>query len=328
MGFRSFDRQWLIPDGRVIDFPRRELWQAHSDRQIYLTEPRTQPVTAGPALTFTADLPDVDHYHGRGGRAVPLYRDKAATLPNTTPKLLDLLSSRLGFDVTGEDLFAYVAGVAAHSGFSERFASALDGTGVRVPLTAEASLFEEARRIGCRVIWLHSYGRRCVDPSEGRPAGEPRLPDDRRPRAAVEIPIEPESFPRRVKYEPATQTLHVGEGQIRPVPPAVWAYEVSGMRVMRKWFRSRIGKPTGRHPTPLDYVRPEHWTSAMNDGLRDLLHVLGLLIDLEPAQRDVLERVCAGPRIAVDELLRAGVLPVPRSAQRRVPADDAQTALF
>jgi hypothetical protein len=167
-----------------------------------------------------------------------------------------------------------------------------------------------------------------VDPAEDRPTGEPRLPDDRRPTAAVEIPIEPERFPQRITYDPATQTLLVGEGQIRLVPPAVWAYEVSGMRVVRKWFRSRTGKPTGRHPTLLDYTRPTYWTSTMNDELRDLLHVLGLLIDLEPAQRDLLQRVCAGPLVTVDDLLTAGVLPVPPSAQRAIPADDRQTALF
>ena len=36
-GFRSFDRQWIIPDNRVINRPNPELWRAHSEKQIYLT---------------------------------------------------------------------------------------------------------------------------------------------------------------------------------------------------------------------------------------------------------------------------------------------------
>ena len=36
-GFRSFDRQWIIPDNRVINRPNPELWRAHSDEQVYLT---------------------------------------------------------------------------------------------------------------------------------------------------------------------------------------------------------------------------------------------------------------------------------------------------
>jgi hypothetical protein len=55
----------------VIDFPRPSLWQVWSDRQLYLTEPRTERVTAGPAVTFTANVPDTDHYRGRGGRVYP-----------------------------------------------------------------------------------------------------------------------------------------------------------------------------------------------------------------------------------------------------------------
>jgi hypothetical protein len=234
----------------------------------------------------------------------------------------------LGVKVTGEDLIAYVAGIAAHSSFSKRFAETLDGTGVRIPLTADGHLFDQAISVGCRVIWLQTYGRRFADPSRGRPLGAPRLSDDLRPWAAVEIPIEPECFPQRVAYDPATQTLLVGEGEIRLVPPAVWGYEVSGMRVIRKWFRSRTGKPTGRHPTMLDFIRPTYWTAAMNDELRDLLHVLGLLVDLEPIQRDLLQRVCAGPLVTVDDLLAAGVLPVPSSAQRPLPGNDRQAALF
>jgi Type ISP C-terminal specificity domain/N-6 DNA Methylase len=328
IAFRSFDRQWLIPDARVIDFPRRELWRVNGERQLYLTEPHTEPVTGGPALTFAADPPDTHHYHGRGGRVVPLYRDKAGTRPNTTQPLLVMLSRRLGARVTGEDLVAYVAGIAAHSSFSKHFAETLDGTGVRIPLTTDGHLFDEAISVGCRVIWLQTYGQRFVDPSRGRPLGPPRLSDDRRPCAAVEIPIEPECFPQRIAYDPATQTLLVGEGQIRPVPPAVWGYEVSGMRVIRKWFRSRTGKPTGRHPTMLDFIRPTYWTAAMNDELRDLLHVLGLLVDLEPIQRDLLQRVCAGPLLTVDDLLTASVLPASTSAQRARPGDDRQAALF
>src|ERR1019366_8047396 len=71
-GFRSFDRQWIIPDNRVINRPNPELWRVRSDEQVYLTAlSRTSPAS-GPALTFTAGVPDLDHYNGRGGRVFPL----------------------------------------------------------------------------------------------------------------------------------------------------------------------------------------------------------------------------------------------------------------
>ena len=35
--FRSFDRQWIIPDARLINQPNPNLWKAASVSQVYLT---------------------------------------------------------------------------------------------------------------------------------------------------------------------------------------------------------------------------------------------------------------------------------------------------
>jgi hypothetical protein len=35
-GFRSFDRQWIIPDSRLINRPNPTLWDTHSDHQVYM----------------------------------------------------------------------------------------------------------------------------------------------------------------------------------------------------------------------------------------------------------------------------------------------------
>jgi hypothetical protein len=52
--------------------------------------------------------------------------------------------------------------------------------------------------------------------------------------------------------------------------------------------------------------------------------VLTLVVDLEPVQADLLERVLAGPLVTVDDLTAAGVLPVPDEA-RKLPKNK-QTA--
>ena len=72
-GFRSFDRQWIIPDNRLINQPNPGLWRTHSEDQVYLTVlSRTSPMR-GPALTFTSLIPDLHHYKGSfGGRVFPL----------------------------------------------------------------------------------------------------------------------------------------------------------------------------------------------------------------------------------------------------------------
>ncbi|MEU0521711.1 type ISP restriction/modification enzyme [Streptosporangium sp. NPDC006007] len=141
VAYRSFDRQWVIPDTRVQERPRPELWQVAGDSQVFVVEQHAQPLGAGPGLVFTAFVPDMDHFKGSaGGRVLPLYRDRAAGAANLAPGLLRLLTERLGRPVISADLLSYVAAVTAHNGYTVRFAEELRTPGVRVPLTADPEL--------------------------------------------------------------------------------------------------------------------------------------------------------------------------------------------
>jgi Type ISP C-terminal specificity domain len=231
VGHRAFDRKWLIPDNRLMVVPRPDLWRVRSPSQIYMSA-SVHPIKNGPAVTFTAQIPDMDHYNGRGGRAIPLYRDAKATAPNLPPKLLPYLAWRLGTTLIPEDMLAYVAGVVAHPAYTQRFLEELVVPGVRIPLTADRGLWEEAVELGREVLWLYTYGERCVDPAAGRPEGPPRQPGERRPRVVVKIPDTEAEMPTAIDYDPQTETLQVGAGRIERVSPQVWAYEVSGWRVV------------------------------------------------------------------------------------------------
>jgi hypothetical protein len=313
-GLRSFDRQWIIPDYRLINRPNPTLWKAYSLRQIYLTAlERTSP-KFGPAITFTGLVPDLDHYNGRGGRAHPLWRDRAATQSNIKPALLTYLAKIYGQVVKAEDVMAYVAAIMAHPAFTARFAPDLIQPGLRVPVTADAKLFAEAVALGNEVIWLHCYGERFSDPAANRPKQAPRLPKETAPTipAGGTIPSAPEPLPDTMDYDPATRRLKVGNGYIEKVTPEMWAYEVSGKKVLWQWFsyrrrdRSRPIIGDRRPPSPLDGIQPDGWLPEYTSDLLDLLHVLGRLIALEPAQADLLNRICAGPLRGAEELRDAG----------------------
>ncbi len=111
-GFRSFDRQWIIPDKRVINRPNPELWHERSRSQVFLTALNRTAPKKGPAVTFSADIPDLDHYSGRGGRAFPLFGDSNGK-SNIRPHLLAVLSDRIGASVRPHDFISYLAAVAA-----------------------------------------------------------------------------------------------------------------------------------------------------------------------------------------------------------------------
>src|SRR6185295_8007197 len=56
--FRSLDRQWIIPDHRLLSMARSQLWECLSNRQTFVTAPEDVSPTGGPALTLTALIPD------------------------------------------------------------------------------------------------------------------------------------------------------------------------------------------------------------------------------------------------------------------------------
>lgn len=328
-GFRSFDRQWIIPDYRLINRPNPELWESRSERQVYLTAlSRTSP-SSGPALTFTGSVPDLDHYKGSfGGRVFPLWRDQKANAHNLRPKLLPFLSEKYGKSIDAEDVVAYLAAITAHSAFTKQFQEDLSTPGLRVPLTSDGKVFADAVKLGQRVIWVHTFGERMMDPQDGRPPEPPRLPSNKRPSIPTggAIPTDPESMPDSIDYDAGKKRLLVGHGYVENVEPAVWSYKVSDKQVVLHWFSYRkenrerpiIGDK--RPPSPLGDIQPDHWLPEYTSELLNLLNVLGLLVELEPAQADLLEQVCSGPLISREDLSAAGALELPPKAKKKKKA--------
>ncbi len=314
-GFRSFDRQWIIPDARLINQANPKLWEVRSNRQLFLTALAAYAPSSGPALTVSALVPDHDHYRGSfAGRAFPLWADAAATQPNLRAALLTFIASACSQPVHAEDLFAYIVAVAAHPAYIERFRSDLATPGLRIPLTADAATFAEVALMGRRVVWLHSFGERMADAAAGRPPGPPRLPQSLRPQVPVggAIPSDTDGMPDNMDYDATKQRLRVGSGHIEPVPAAVWHYEVSGKQVLTQWFsyrrktRERPLIGDRRPPSPLGDIQPDAWPAEYTTELLNLLNVLGLLVELEPIQAALLDRVCGGPLLSVETLRAAG----------------------
>ena len=220
---------------------------------------------------------------------------------------------------------AYVAAVMAHPAFTARFQSDLIQPGLRIPITADAKLFTEAVTLGNEVVWLHCYGDRFSNPDANRPKQAPRLAKELAPYIPTggSIPSTPEPLPDTMEYNPATRRLKIGIGYIDNVSPEMWAYEVSGKKVLWHWFsyrrhdRSRPIMGDRRPPSPLGSLQPEGWLSDYTTDLLDLLNVLGRLIALEPAQADLLKRICDGPLRGAEELAAADAFVIPEAASSK-----------
>lgn len=336
-GFRSFDRQWIIPDARLINQPNPELWQQRSDRQIFATAFMEEAPTSGPALTFTGLVPDVHHYKGSfGGRVFPLWRDAQGNESNIKPGLIALLGERLDVIVGSEDLIAYIAAIASHPTYTARFQEDLSTPGLRIPITADKALFSQAMILGRRVLWLQTFGERMADAQEGRPAQPPRLQVEFRPNIPKEgaIPEEPDQMPDTIRYDAGKNRLLIGTGFIDNVTPEMWEYEVSGNQVLTQWFsyrkrnreRQRIGNR--RAPSKLGEIQPHHWLPEYTTELLNVLNVLGLLIEMEPEQAKLLDTICSGPLISEQELKQAGALNAPSTKPKKSKTNAEHPQLF
>jgi hypothetical protein len=335
-GYRSFDRQWVIPDKRLINQANPTLWESRSDRQLYIAAlSRTSP-SGGPALTVSGLLPDIDYYKGSfGGRVFPIWTDTAATQSNFKPAILAYLTHILEIPVSADDLFSYIVAIAANPSYTSRFQPDLSTPGLRIPLTADAVLFSESANIGRHVLWLHTFGERMTDPSAGRAFGPPRvLLNPPTIPLAGRISGKPEDFPETLEYNAEERRLLVGHGFIDNVNPAVWAYEVSGKHVLLQWFsyrrRNRERPVIGdrRLPSALNNIQPDHWLPEYTAELLNVINVLTLLVELEPAQADLLDRICAGPLISNDTLTTAGALMTPPKAEKLKKSKNKGPGLF
>jgi hypothetical protein len=276
-----FDEQWLIPDHRLIDAARPELWRVADERQSFAVEQTVVPQGSGPVLLVASALP---LSAGRGGRLRPLYRRPGGLEPNLMPGLLEHLGTRLGHSPDPVDVLAWTVAVARPG-----------RDGCAVPLTADPDVWAHGVELGRRLLWLMR-----------RDGERPKLPGGRRPYVRAPLP----ALPLDLRYDRDEEALELGEGRISPVPPEAWDFEVGGVRVLEQWFAARTELPP--EAGALEMIRPATWPQAWTSELLELVTVLALLAELRPQQAEL---TIASP-ITRGELRKAGVLPVPDAARR------------
>nr|WP_237454294.1 type ISP restriction/modification enzyme [Pseudonocardia sp. SID8383] len=316
--YRSFDREWIIKDPRLLALERPALWASLSDQQIFLSTMMTTPLGSGPSMTAAVDVPDLHHFRGNyGGKdTIPLYRDAGAIQPNITKGFLEAIGSHLREsdpvrpNPQPEDIAAYVYALLSAPAYHERFSDALTSPGPRVPLTSDPTLFHQVVEIGKELLWLHTFGERCN--SRQRSSHIPREPQLGWLTAVSQLPDSMDE----VVFDASSQTLRIGDGQLSGVEEAVWNLEVSGYAVLRRWIAHRTRRGYGRaasSPKPLDKIRPEVWEDDWNDDLLDVVSILNRSLKIWPAVEQILVHICEGPLISASEL------PTPSAREAKEP---------
>ena len=83
---------------------------------------------------------------------------------------------------------------------------------------------------------------------------------------------------------------------------AVYAFEVSGLKVVQSWLKYRMKKSAGRKSSLLDHIRPAYWTSQFTTELLELLWMLEETMAIYPEQEILLKAVIGGDCFQADEL--------------------------
>lgn len=300
-----YDQLWLIPDHRLIDVARPELWRVADEQQVFVIEQAPAPDAHEPAVAFSALLPDGRSPAGKPSRIRALFRRPGGRDPNLAPGLTEWLSARLATDVVAEDLLAWIA-AAARPG----------PRGCAVPLPRDRELWQEGLTLGRRSLWLHTRGSRCADPAGGRDTDRLRLPGGSRPYVRAPLPAAPGA--EELSYDPQERTLRIGTGLVAPVTPEAWELTAGGVPVLEAWYRRRTA--TGE-PNSLESLRPPGWTRATTSELLELISALTLLARLRGEMRDFAGRLAAAKgwaAVGAGALRTAGVLLV--ASDRRRPA--------
>ena len=83
-----------------------------------------------------------------------------------------------------------------------------------------------------------------------------------------------------------------------------------------------------RPPSRLNDIQPNHWLPEYTAELLNVLNVLTLLVELEPAQASLLDRICAGPLLSHEALVAANALAIPPKPEKLKKAKNNEPQLF
>ena len=302
VGYRSFGRQYLIADSRMIHMPSPRLWEHRVPDQIFIVEQHARNPQKGPGLYFSALIPDMNAFNNRGGRAHPALN--TAGKPNLTSAAERLLTDNFGEHAPAE-LVYYLAGVTGHPGYVRTFDTELQQAGIRVPLTSDAELWSRAVQLGKYVVWLHTYGER------GEPLPGMTRVTDKPTDGLYSMPVYEKSMggampEKKPAFTLGEDNIHgeiaFGASRWSNIKKAVFDYTVGGQQTIGLWAKYRLKKPIGRKSSPLDDIVQQSWPSEWTTEFKELLCVLTHLVHLEPAQEKLLAGILAGDLIPRDEL--------------------------
>ncbi len=232
--YRPLDYRWLYDDPAWIDWYRPDLQAIYArDRRVPSIVTIPTDHGAGPAVMHVDRLMDQHAFNNRGAKGVftlwhPHQSDSVLPDPRCPvhdgyrcgfgPRVHDWLDT-LGLGQAVEDAYDYFLATLSAPSYTATHWQALENDFLRVPLTADATVFGRAAALGSRLreAWAMSV---------------PRNPSVAWTGSASVRPIG--------KAAHVQNRLVFDNGrELSGVTDDVWRFEISNYTVLRNWFTAR-----------------------------------------------------------------------------------------
>lgn len=277
IAYRPFDIRWIYDDPAWIDWYREDLHAVMDEvnTEALVTIPNDHG--RGPAVVVADRLMDQHFFRGSdGGNGVFfVWRPRLAgervdprairgdQRSGFSTRVFDWLDG-LGRGQNHDSAFSYVCAVLSAPSYTRRFWRALETDELRVPLTDDPAVFDNAAFVGAlvREAWISPPDSKPGIGWKGSGTG-------------------PLGAPKFVRGDSGSSDswLEFKNGcRIEGVTRQMWDFEVSGYKVLQRWFKAR-----------------EHWTISTGNAREALRAVIGVseLVALESRLDSALESVLA-----------------------------------
>jgi len=260
--YRPFDWRWVYDDPAWITWYRPDLQRVFSNGPVPTLVTIEDNHGRGPAVLHSSMIMDQHSFRGSdGGKS--LYPAKQADGPwNFTPLVSQWLIS-LGRKDQFDTAYYYILAILSAPSYTEENWKALTSDTLRVPLTADVSLFDEAMTLGQHIatLWERSL--------DGTQEGDRRISWEQRNGSAAYGKATHDGD--RITFDNGRELSGVGDD--------VWGFQVSGYQVLPRYFAGRAG-----------WTPNLERTKEMLDTVRCVAHLVDALREANTIYHQVLEQ--------------------------------------
>lgn len=300
--YKPFDRQYIIPDNRLMDSPSPELWRLHNVNQVYLTTASAMNLSVGPACLVCAEIPNIHHFRGSYG-SKDIYPFLCETSPivrsNIDPNLIETLTSYLGELVSDKQIFEYVYAITSCPHYLEIFVKDINNDRIRIPFTKNRDLFLKMSEIGNELIWLHTYGKYAYNKKQGITS----IPIKTKCTSQV-LPKEDATY--RISYDELSNSLCIGKGVFTPVSRSVYDFEISGYNVLHNWISARLPRTANKAADCFDLEKLLPITKWTSDFTKELVYLISILENSTSVNAQagaMLDQIISTELLSLEELM-------------------------